>query len=184
MGGGRVTRRVLAVTVAGLAGACSSGSADAAFTLEELRTAGDTCPVDLASTSLAPDDAGEVEVDVVEGSVPDGQVSGVYVECTLPVDEGGNVTAVVFASEQPGAIRLVLPHAQRYLRVAADALEGQLAAFDNADAGELVDLGAEGPVAIARLDVDGAESAVLYVSAPLATPDDVRDATEGILDEL
>jgi hypothetical protein len=39
-------------------------------------------------------------------------------------------------------------------------------------------------VAIARLDVDGAESAVLYVSAPSAAPDDVRHATEGILDDL
>ena len=94
------------------------------------------------------------------------------------------MTAVVFASEQPGAISLVLPLAQRYLRLAADDLEDQLAAFDDADAGELVDLGAEGPVAIARLDVDGAESAVLYVSAPSAAPDDVRHATEGILDDL
>jgi hypothetical protein len=59
-----------------------------------------------------------------------------------------------------------------------------LAAFDDADAGELVDLRAEVPVAIARVGVDGAESAVLYVSAPSATPDDVRDATEGILDDL
>jgi hypothetical protein len=119
---------VLAVTVAGLAGGCSSGGADAAFRLDELRTAGDTC--------------------------------------------------------QPGAISLVLPHAQRHLRLAADDLGGVLAAFDDADAGELVDLGAEGPVAIARVGVDGAESAVLYVSAPSAAPDDVRDATEGILDDL
>jgi hypothetical protein len=184
MGGRWIGRRVLAVTVAGLAGACSSGGADAAFTLDELRTAGDTCPVDLASTGLAPDDAGDVEVDVVEGSAPGGQVSGVDVECTLPVDGGGDVTAVVFASEQPGAIRLVLPDALRHLRLPADDLEGVLAAFDDADAGELVDLGAEGPVAIARVDVDGAESAVLYVSAPSAAPDDVRDATEVILDEL
>jgi hypothetical protein len=184
MGGRWIRRRVLAVTAAGLAGACWSGGADAAFTLDELRTAGDTCPVDLASTSLAPDDGGEVEVDVVEGTAPGGQVSGVYVECTLPVDGGGDVTAVVFASEQPGAISLVLPHAQRHLRLVADDLEGVLAAFDDTDAGELVDLGAEGPVAIAHLDVDGAESAVLYVSAPSAAPDDVRDATEGILDDL
>jgi hypothetical protein len=184
MGGRWIGRRVLAVTVAGLVGACSSGGADAAFTLDELRTASDTCPVDLASTGLAPDDAGDVEVDVVEGSAPGGQVSGVWVECTLPVDEGGDVTAVVFASEQPGAIRLVLPYALRLLRLAADDLEGVLAAFDDADAGELVDLGAEGPVAIARLDVDGAESTVLYVSAPSAAPDDVRDATEGIVDEF
>jgi hypothetical protein len=185
MGGRWIGRRVLAVTVAGLTGACSSGGADAAFTLDELRTAGDTCPVDLARTSLAPDDGGEVEVDVVEGTAPGSQVSGVYVECTLAVDGGGDVTAEVLASEQPpGAISLVLPHAQRYLRLAADDLEGVLTAFDDADAGELVDLGAEGPVAIARLDVDGAESAVLYVSAPSAAPDDVRDATEGILDDL
>jgi hypothetical protein len=179
-----IRRRVLAVTVAGLAGACSSAGADAAFTLDELRTAGDTCPVDLTSTGLASDDGGEVDVDVVEGSAPGGQMSGVYVECTLPVDGGGDVTAVVFASHQPRAIRLMLPHAQRYLRLAADDLEDQLAAFDEADAGELVDLGAEGPVAIARLDVDGAESAVLYLSAPSAAPGDVRDATEAILDDL
>jgi hypothetical protein len=190
MGSRWIGRRVLAVTVAVLAGACSPGGADAAFTLEELRTAGDTCPVDLAGTGLAPDDAVNVEVDVVEGSAPGdagsriGQMSGVYVECTLPVDGGGDVTAVVFAAEQPRAIVVVLPHANRYLRLAADDLEDQLAAFDDADAGQLVDLGAVGPVAIARLDVDGAESAVLYVSAPSAAPDDVQDATEGILDGL
>jgi hypothetical protein len=45
-------------TVAGLACACSP-DADAAFTLDELRTAGETCRVDLASTGLAPDDGGE-----------------------------------------------------------------------------------------------------------------------------
>jgi hypothetical protein len=190
MGSRWIGRWVIAVTVAGLAGACSTAKADAAFTLDELRTAGDTCPVDLASTGLAPDDAGNVEVDVVEGSAPGdagsliGQMSGVYVECTVPVDEGGNVTAVVFAAEQPRAIVLVLPHAHRLLRFAADDLDDQLAAFDEADPGELVDLGAEGPVAIARLDVDGAESAVLYVAAPSAAADDVRDATEGILEDL
>jgi hypothetical protein len=190
MGGRWIERRVLAVTVVGLAVACSSGGADGALTLDELRTAGDTCPVDLPSTGLAPDDAGHVEVDVVEGSaVGDagsriGQMSGVYVECTLPVDGGGDVTAVVFAAEQPRAIVLVLPHANRYLGLAADDLESQLAAFDDADPGQLVDLGAEGPLAIARLDVDDAESAVLYVSAPRASPHDVRDATEEILDDL
>ena len=190
MGGGGIGRWVLAVAAAGLVGACSSGrdEDDAAFTLDELRSAGDACPVDLASTGLAPDGAGEVEVDVVGGSAPGrsaiARAGGVYVECTVPVDGGGDVTAVLFASEQPGAIMLVLPLAQRHLRLAADDLEGQLAAFDDADAGELVDLTAEGPVAIARLDVDGAESTVLYVSAASAAPDDVRDATEAILDQL
>jgi hypothetical protein len=71
------------------------------------------------------------------------------------VDEGGDVTAVVFPSEQPGAISLVLPHAQRYLRLAAGDLEDQLAMFDDADAGDLVDLGAEtgagtGPLSAGR----------------------------------
>jgi hypothetical protein len=100
------------------------------------------------------------------------------------VDEGGDVTAVVFAAEQPRAIVVVLPHAHRYLRFAAGDPEDQLAAFDETDAGELVDLGIEGPVAIARLDVDGAESAVLYVSAPSAASNEVRDAAEAILDDL
>lgn len=40
-------------TVAGLAGACSP-DADAAFTLDELRTAGETCPVDLAARASHP----------------------------------------------------------------------------------------------------------------------------------
>ncbi len=186
-----IGRWLLAVTAAGLACACSSGDARPAMTLDELRTAGDTCPVDLASSGLAPDGADDVEVDVVEGSPPGPEDSsiisqqvGVWVECTVPVDDGGNVTAVVFASERPGAITLVLPHAHRLLRLAADDLDRVLADFDDADARELVDLGAEGPVAIARLDVDGAASAVLYVAAPSAAPDDVRHATEQILDEL
>jgi hypothetical protein len=40
-------------TVAGLACACSP-DADAAFTLDELRTAGETCPVDLAARASHP----------------------------------------------------------------------------------------------------------------------------------
>jgi hypothetical protein len=89
MGDRWIRRRVLAVTVAGWPALVRLAAPTWPSRSTGLRTASDTCSVDLASTSLAPDDGGEVEVDVVEGSAPGGQVSGVYVECTLPVDGGG-----------------------------------------------------------------------------------------------
>ena len=172
-----------------VAWACSSGGDDAALSLDDLRDAGDGCPVDLAGSDLVADQVGEVEVEVTEGSGDGGlddaaidQAGGVYVECRL--SGAGGTLAVVYASEQPGALGLLLPQLQSDLDLAADDLEVVMAAFDDTDGGDLVELSAEGPVAVARLDVDGAESAVLYVSTDGATPAEVHDATEAMLDAL
>jgi hypothetical protein len=132
IGGRWIGRRVLAVTVEGLAGPAhlAAPTRPSRSTSCRARTAGDTCPVDLASTGLAPDDAGNVEVDVVEGSAPGdlgsriGDMSGVYVECTRSMGGGGDVTAVVLAAaaEQARATIVVLAHAHRCLQLAANDL--------------------------------------------------------------
>jgi hypothetical protein len=188
---GRERWWMTSVVVAALvAGACSGGDDDGGggLSLEGLRGAGDECPVDLAGSELAADDIGPVEVEVTEGTgegeLDDtalDQAGGVYVECRTA---GDDTVAVVYASEQPEAVSLLLPLVQRDLGLAADDLEVILAAYDDAGDGDLVELGAEGPVAVGRLDVDGAESAVLYLSAVSATSREVQDAAETMLDQL
>jgi hypothetical protein len=78
----------------------------------------------------------------------------------------------------------VLADAVRLLEPAGAGVDDRLAAFAEASPGEPVDLGSEGPVAVARIDVDGAESAVLYVSCASAAPGDVQAAAEEILADL
>jgi hypothetical protein len=177
-----------------LLGACGGGGDGSSLTMDDLRKGGDTCPVDLGGAAVAAGlttDEGEVAVEVTEGSGDGGlddaaidQVGGVYVECTLTGDDG-DVNAVLFASERAQAIGLVLPMLQRDLELASADLGAVVERFDDSDAGEPFDLGADDPVAAAaRLDVDGAESAVLYVSAPQASPQQVQDLTDGLLDAL
>jgi hypothetical protein len=161
--------------------------------MDRLADGGAACPVDLdeavAAAGIEAGD-GEVAVEVSEGSGDGGQdasaldqVGGVYVDCTRPVD-GGEVTAVVFASERPEAVGLLLPQLQHELDLDIDALPDVLDRVEATDEGDLVDLGAEGPVAVARIDVDGAESAVVYVSAPDLSTDEVQTVAEKILDDL
>jgi hypothetical protein len=184
-----VRRLTGAVLVAVAAAACSSGDGDAALTLDDLRDAGDDCPVDLAGTDLVADEVGPIEVEVTEGS-GDGdagdsaidQAGGVYVECRTGGDAG--TRAVVYASEQPNAFSILLPQAAQDLGLAADDLQVLLGAYDDAGSGDLVELGAEGPVAAARIDVDGAESAVLYLSTDDASPEEVEDTVEELVDQL
>ena len=172
-----------------LTGACSSGDDDAALSLDDLRGAGDECPVDLAGSALVADQVGEIEVEVTEGSgegdVGDPAIDrtvGVHVECRTGGD--GGTLAVVYASEEPGALAMLLPLALRDLDLASDDADVLLSAYDDTGAGDLVELSEEGPVAIAKIDVDGAESAVLYLSTNGATPDEVADATRAMLDAL
>jgi hypothetical protein len=100
----------------------------------------------------------------------------------------GEVTAVVFASEQPAAIGLLLPLLQHDLQLAADDLPALVDRAQDADVGELIDTGGEGSAAVGRLDVDGAESAILYVSASAdpsaASPSQVRSIAEDLLDDV
>ncbi len=178
-----------AAAVALLVGACSSGSGDAALSLDDLRDAGDECPVDLAGSDLVVDQVGPVEVAVTEGTgegeLDDAaidQAGGVYVECRVGGDDG--TLAAVYASEEPGALGLLLPLLALDRGLTSVELEVVMAAYDDTDDGDLVELSAEGPVAVARLDVEGAESAVLYVSTNGATPVDVHAATEQLVDDL
>ena len=178
------------VGVALVVGACSGGDGEGGggLSVDGLRGAGDECPVDLAGSELAADDLGPVEVEVTEGTgegeLDDtalDQAGGVYVECRTA---GADTVAVVYASEQPDALALLLPRVQSDLGLAADDLEVILAAYDDAGDGALVELGAEGPAAVVRLDVDGAESAVLYLSTVSATSREVQDAAEDMAGAL
>jgi hypothetical protein len=174
-----------------LLGACSGGGDDASLSMDGLRDTGDTCPVELdaavVDAGLASGE-GAVDVEVTEGSgtgdAEDSaidQVGGVYVECRRAVDDG-DVTAVVFASDQPQAIGLMLPTLQNDLDLAADDLEPIVDQLGDTDAGELLDLGGDARAAAAPVDVDGAESAVLYVSASSATPQQTQAIAEQLLD--
>lgn len=177
------------------AAACGGDDDDAGGSLSmgSLSDAGDTCPVDLGGAVVdagLTDDAGEVEVEVTEGSGEGGQddsaidqFGGTFVECTVAVDDG-DATAVVFATEQPGAINLLLPQLSADLGLTSDDLIAISERATDAETGELLDLGADGPAAAAPIEVGDAESAVLYVSAPDASPEQVRSAAEAMLDTL
>lgn len=171
-------------------GACSSGGGPE-LSIDDLRDTGDRCPVALAGTDLVADELGPVEVDVTEGS-GDGdaaagdsaidQAGGVYVECRTG-DADGTV-AVVFASPRPNAMALLLPLVSQDLGLTTDQLEDVLTAYEDTDDGELVDLGAEGPAAAVRIEVDDAESAVLYLSTDGAAPDEVAATARELADDL
>jgi hypothetical protein len=190
-------RGLVAIVVAGLvAGGCSGDDDDGserdgadALSQDGLAAAGDTCPVDLpgavAAAGLEAD--GDLTVEVTEGTGDAGvdgaaidQVGGVHVACSQPLGLG-EVEAVVFASDRPGAVGLLLPQIQGDLGVAADDIEDLFRRTEGTDVGELVDLGVAGPAALARLDVDGAESGVLYVFSSSASPDEVRAVAEHLL---
>jgi hypothetical protein len=185
-----------AVVVAASLGGCSGGDGSS-LTVDGLAETGSDCPVDLDGAVTAAGvegDAGPVTAEVSTGSGEGGQdasaldqAGGVYVECTRPVGDG-EVTAVVFASEHPGAISLLLPLLQHDLQLDMDDLPGIVERAQDADEGELIDTGGEGSAAVGRLGVDGAESAILYVSASsapsAASPTQVRTIAEDLLDDL
>jgi hypothetical protein len=182
-----------------LLGACSGD--DPSLSMDGLEDAGETCPVDLDAAAAAADLADEgaaVEVTVEQGSGEGGldapaidQFGGVYVECRRPAagsedDEGPELASFLVASDQPGAINVMLPRISADLGLTVDDLQEISDRFAAADEGETVDLGADGPGAAARIAVDGADSAVLYVSATdgAASAAQVRDVLQRLLDEL
>lgn len=186
---------VAVVALSAVAGGCSDDDGDGGSSLsrDDLAEAGSECPVDLAAAVAGAglDADGDTAVEVTEGSGEGGQdaaaidqVGGVYVECTQPVADGGEVTAVVLASERPEAVGLLLPLISHDLDLTADDLEGVFDSVQQTDVGELADLDADGPAAVARLDIDGAESGVLYVSSSRASADEVRTVAEDLLDHL
>lgn len=192
-----VTGLVAVVVLSVGAGGCSDddggggGSGGGSLSQDDLAGAGGECPVDLtAAVAEAGLDAdGDVTVEVTEGSGGGGQddaaidqVGGFYVACTQPVTGGGEITAVVFGSEQPGAVGMLLPQIAADLDLTADDIEGVFDRVQRADVGELADLDAEGPAAVARIDIDGAESGVLYVSSSGASPDEVRAVADDLLE--
>ena len=201
----RAVRLCLAASAAAILGACSDGGGHS-LSVDQMRDAGGGCPVDLeaavAASTLGASD-GDLTVEVSEGSgevPPDASVSdwtgqgytaldwydAVVVTCTQAVDRG-DVTVELVAVRRPqagAAVGIVLPQVARDLALTTDELKGVVARFETADAGDLVDLGGEGPIVVARLEVDGAESAALYVSAAAvaaATPADVRAIVEDLL---
>jgi hypothetical protein len=204
---------VPAVLALVLLGACVGGGDEPSLSMDQLDGTGRTCPVDLdnavAAAGLGEPDA-DVHVEVERGSgegdpragalageTPIEQVGGVYVECTLPVGDGHRegdggdgdareISSYLLATEQPRAINLLLPLIQRDLELGVDDLNGISDRFAATDEGEIVDLGADGPAAAARIEVDDADSAVLYVSATggATSPAQVRTVAENLLDEL
>ena len=194
----RVANGVKGLVAVVVLGAAAGGCGDddgggGSLARDDLAETGSDCPVDLAAAvaEAGLDAGGDLTVEVTEGSGGGGQddaaidqFGGVHVACTQPVTEGGEVTAVVFASEQPGAVGLILPQIAADLDVASDELEGVFDRVQRTDVGELADLDAEGPAAVARIDIDGAESGVLYVSSSGASPDEVEAVAGHLLGRL
>lgn len=171
----------LAVVVV-IAGACSGGGSS--LSLDDLRDTGSKCPVDVAG---AVDGAGKVSVDVEEGSgtgdLDDSaidQAGGIYVECTVPVDDG-EVDVVLFGSKHKSAVNLLLPQINADLDMGVDELPKVVDRYMAADDGELIDLPDGAPGAIAPVDIEDAESGVLYVSSDSLSPKQVRKIAESIL---
>jgi hypothetical protein len=183
---------MLALPMLVLVGSCSDGDDDASLTMSDLREAGSTCPADLDGAVVEAgltEDGNETEaaVEVSEGSGDGGrddtaidQVGGVYVECTRPVEDG-TAMVVVFASERPAAVELLIPLMSRDLELSSDDLHEVVTRYVDTGVGELVDLGIDGPAALGRIEVDDAESAVLYVSIPEASADQVRAIAEDLV---
>jgi hypothetical protein len=115
---------------------------------------------------------------------PIDRAGGVFVTCALPVDGAGTLTARVYAAGNAGAVDLLLPELQRDLDLATGDLEGVMDGILDTGEGDLADLGDDARAAVARLDVGGAESAVLYVSGDEASPDQVRAIATALLADL
>jgi hypothetical protein len=199
---------VVGSVVAVLLAACGGGDggdgggSDGPLTLEDLRATGDDCPVELegaeegielptANGDLELEATGDVVVAVDEHPSGDpvqglDSAGGVYVECTLPLNLDA-IVAIVYASDQPVATDL----ASFEMRLRASLLHRDRDAptvselFTATPEGELLDLDQDAPIAIARLHVEGAESAVLIIEVPVMVAyEDARAIAESALASL
>jgi hypothetical protein len=182
------------VSVVALA-ACSSGGGGSSpsLSMDDLDKAGKAkeCPVDLAKAAdkVGLDPQGKVAVDVERGSgkgdVFGGDsaieaMGGIYIECTATTHGHKEVRAVVFGSKHRGAANILLPQLSHDLALPVDQLRVLAERAAKTDVGDRIDLDTDAPGAVELVDIDGAQSGVIYVFADGAT----RDQAEKILDEL
>jgi len=107
---------------------------------------------------------------------------GVQVECREPVGEA-HVTVWIIATDRAEAFDLVIPPLQRILRLDTDELADLADRAADSDEGTLLDLGDDARAAVARIDIRGAASGVLYVEAAAASPEQVHDIAEHLVSE-
>ena len=179
--------------VLALLGGChTGGDRPPRLTRQELATTGDTCPVDLAAAvavaGLEPAPGG-VEVEAAQSTGNAGadasaldRASGVEVRCRQDLDEG-SVTVTILATEQPEAFSLVLPMLLRSVDLNDDELDDLAEQAHVTPEGHLVDLGDDARAAAARIDVEGAESGVLYVESGSVAPSQLRRIADRLLDD-
>ena len=178
-------------TLAALAGCGGDGGGDLA--MDDLRAAGESCPMDLgaAVADSGLEATGDTEVEVSEGSGDGGmdasaidRLGGVHVECRVAVGDG-EVRAELVASPQRGAAMLFLPALQQALDMPADEVEALAGRIDETGEGEPVDLDGDAPVVVARVEVGDAESAALLVTGDGGPSGaQVRSVAEDLLGDL
>jgi hypothetical protein len=179
--------------LAALAACGGGGGGDDGLAMDDLRDAGEACPVDLeaAVADSGLEASGDAEVEVTEGSGEGGmdasaidRLGGVHVECRVAAG-AGEVRAELIAAPEPGAALLFLPALQQALAVPSDELEAIAGRIDDTAEGEPVGLDGDAPVAIARVEVGDAESAALLVTGEGgASGSQVRSVAEDLLGEL
>lgn len=179
--------------VLALLGGChTGGDRPPQLTRQDLATTGDTCPVDLAAAvagvGLEPAPGG-VEVEAVESTGNTGadasaldRASGVEIDCQQDLDEG-SVKVTILATEQPDAFSVILPLLFRSVELDDDELDDLVDQAHVTPEGHLVDLGDDAHAAVARIDIEGAESGVLYVESGAADPSQVRRIADRLLDD-
>jgi hypothetical protein len=184
---------VLPILLLGALGACSGGGDRAPqLTVAELSATDDTCPLDVAAAVRAADllpAPGRTEVTVVGPAGYTGssasafeRAGAVQVACRQPAGDS-DVIVWVIATQRPEAFDIVLPHLQRSSGLDTDEMYDLPGRARDTDEGELVVLGEDTRAAVARIDIQGAASGVLYVEAPAASPDQVHDMAEHLLSE-
>ena len=77
----------------------------------------------------------------------------------------------------------MIPPLQRILRLDTDELADLADRAADSDEGTLLDLGDDARAAVARIDIRGAASGVLYVEAAAASPEQVHDIAEHLVSE-
>jgi hypothetical protein len=190
----RAAGAVLAVVLLVVLGACSGGGGHPSpqLSVADLSAADDTCPLDVAAAvraaGLRPA-PGRTEVTVVGPRGDTGsnasaleRAGAVQVACDQPSGDA-DVTVWIIASQRPEAFDIVLPALQRSSGLETDEMYDLPGRARDTDEGELVDLGDDARAAVARIDIRGAASGVLYVEAAAASPEQVHDIAEHLVSE-
>jgi hypothetical protein len=188
-----VTTTLAILAILAISG-CSGGDGTS-LTLDQLRTTGASCPVDLdaALSGSGLSATGTVEVEVARGREIAGDVAepsvledadAVLVMCSVQLGEG-SIEVNLVAARTDGVANIFLPALAHNLDLDGGDLGHLVTAIELTSEGTLVDLPGSAPVALARIDIKGAESASVYVAGTDGPSREEADAlAHTIIDNL